>query len=73
MFSFRSLSVALTCLLTAYKEDFYEPPIYKTLNDLKKNLIDPDLQNQCQNLLDRFINEGENIFESDSSNLFSFV
>jgi hypothetical protein len=60
--------VALSCLLTAYKEDFYEPPTYITLDYLLKNVIDPDLQKQCRNLLDRFLNEGENIFESDSSN-----
>jgi hypothetical protein len=56
--------MALICLLTAYKEDFYEPPTYTTLNYLLKHAIDRDLQNQCRSLLNRFINEGENIGKS---------
>ena len=65
--------MAITCLITAYKEDFYEPPCYAILHYLLENVNNRDIQNQCQNLLDRFLNEGENIFESDSSNLFFFV
>ncbi len=61
IFILRSLSTALICLLTAYKEDFYEPPTYTTLNYLLKHSIDRDLQNHCRSLLNRFINEGENI------------
>jgi hypothetical protein len=60
--------MALSCLITAYKEDFYEPPSYKTLNHLLKHVIDYDLQNQCQSLLCRFLNEEENGIKSDISN-----
>ncbi|CAF3612296.1 unnamed protein product [Rotaria sordida] len=67
----KSLSIALICLLTAYKEDFYEPPYYTTLNYLFKQTIDIDVQNQCQSLLDRFLNE-ENIPRLDS-NIFTFT
>lgn len=61
--------MALICLLTAYKEDFYDPPDYTTLNYLLKNSNDRDLQKQCRSLLNRFLNEGENIFKIDSINL----
>ncbi|CAF4663001.1 unnamed protein product, partial [Rotaria sp. Silwood2] len=68
---YRSLSTALICLLTAYKEDFYEPPYYTTLNHLLKQTIDIDVQNQCLSLLDRFLNE-ENISQLDS-NIFTLT
>jgi hypothetical protein len=64
----RSLSNALIILLNTYKEDFYEPPSYSTLHYLLKHTIDRDIQNQCRSLLNRFINEGENIFKSDTPN-----
>ncbi|CAF4539058.1 unnamed protein product [Rotaria sp. Silwood1] len=62
----KSLATALICLLTAYKEDFYEPPYYTTLSHLLKQTTDIDVQNQCQSLLDRFINE-EYISRLDSN------
>lgn len=68
----RSLSTALICLLTAYKEDFYDPPDYIILNYLLKHSPDRDLKNQCRSLLNRFVNEGENIFKIDSSKLRIF-
>ncbi|CAF0925830.1 unnamed protein product [Adineta steineri] len=63
----KSLSTALTCLLTAYKEDFYEPPHYSTLNYLLEHVPDQDFKKQCQNLLHRFLKEGADIFHSDSN------
>ncbi len=68
-----SLSNALIVLLNTYKEDFYEPPIYSTLHYLLKHTIDRDIQNQCRSLLNRFINEGENIFKLDNPNSLSEV
>ncbi|CAF4438749.1 unnamed protein product, partial [Adineta steineri] len=62
-----SLSTALTCLLTAYKEDFYEPPHYSTLSYLLEHVPDQDFKKQCQNLLHRFLKEGADIFHSDSN------
>jgi hypothetical protein len=60
----------MICLLTAYKEDFYEPPSYAILHYLMKHADDQDLRNQCQNLLHRFLNEDENSWKSNSSKLF---
>ena len=69
----RSFSNALIVLLNTYKEDFYEPPTYPTLNYLLRHTIDRDVQNQCRSLLNRCINEGENIFKSDEPNSISEV
>lgn len=54
-----NLANALIFLLNTYKEDFYEPPIYPTLNYLMKFTTDRDVQNQCRSLFNRFVNEGE--------------
>lgn len=62
-----NLANALIFLLNNYKEDFYEPPAYPTLNYLLKYAIDRDVQNQCRSLLKRFLTEGENTFKIDSS------
>lgn len=70
--SFRSLSTALVCLLTAYKEDFYDPPHYATLNHLLQQTIDTDVKYQCQSLLNRFLNE-ENNQKLSTTNLFQIV
>ncbi|CAF3309725.1 unnamed protein product [Rotaria socialis] len=53
----KSLSMALICLLTAYKEDFNEPPYYTILNHLLQQITDRDVHNQCQSLLNRFLTE----------------
>jgi hypothetical protein len=68
--SLTNLSTALICLITAYKEDFYEPPLYTTLHYLYKHALDRDVQNQCRSLLNRFINEGEDIFKAESRNSY---
>lgn len=66
--SFRSLSMALTCLLTAYKEDFYEPPNYTLLHHLLRHVPrgDDALEHQCQSLLNRFLRDGKNVLQTDS-------
>ncbi|CAF2104643.1 unnamed protein product [Rotaria magnacalcarata] len=53
----KSLSMALIYLLTAYKEDFNEPPYYTTLNYLLQQITDRDVHNQCQSLLNQFLKE----------------
>ncbi|UJR21204.1 hypothetical protein I4U23_024301 [Adineta vaga] len=64
----KSLSMSLICLLTTYKEDFYEPPSFTTLSYLRENIpVDNnDLENQCQNLFRRFLREGKDALQSDS-------
>lgn len=52
--------MAIICLLTAYKEDFIEPPYYTTLNYLITNLPDRDIQKQGENLLEDLKNDEEN-------------
>ncbi|CAF1240781.1 unnamed protein product [Adineta ricciae] len=64
----QSLSAALICLLTTYKEDFYDPPDFTILNYLLQNIPDNNdqLENQCQNLLYQFQREGKNALRSES-------
>ncbi len=64
---FRSLRVAITCLLNTYKEDFNDPPDYSTLNHFINHIPDKDLQKQGQNLLEELENKEENI-PSDTDN-----
>ncbi|CAF1169569.1 unnamed protein product [Adineta ricciae] len=68
----KSLSAALICLLTTYKEDFYDPPNFTILNYLLQNVPDNNdqIENQCQNLLYQFQREGKNALRSESD-LFS--
>lgn len=68
-----NLSSALIFLLNTYKEDFYEPPIYSTLNYLMKSTTDRDVLNQCRSLYKRFVNEGENTLKIECSNSFSLT
>lgn len=70
----RSLTTALICLLTTYKEDFYDPPDFTILNYLLRNVPDNNdqLENQCQNLLHRFRREGKDALRSESGNEILF-
>lgn len=51
---FRSLRIAVACLLSAYKEDFNDPPRYSILNHLKSNFLDEEVQKQIDNLFEEF-------------------
>lgn len=65
----RSLSSALACFLTSYKEDFYDPPSYSILVYIQKHSSDRDIQNQSRSLMNRFLHEGDTILRND----FEFV
>lgn len=71
MFIFRSLSLALICFLTSYKEDFYDPPSYSTLIYIQKHSSDRDVQKQSRSLLNRFLTEGETIFQYDFEHILA--
>jgi hypothetical protein len=61
--------MAIACLLTAYKEDFSDPPCYLTLNYLIKHIPDRDLQKQGQLLLEELKINEENIkLDIDNNN-----
>jgi len=61
--------MSIACLLNAYKEDFFDPPCYTTLNYLIKNIPDRDLQKQGQLLLEEFKINEENIkLDIDNNN-----
>ena len=64
---FRSLRIAIICLLNAYKEDFNDPPRYSILNHLLNNFSDKDVQKQAHNLLEEFQQLEENS-PSDTTN-----
>ena len=51
--------MAFICLLTIYKDDFYDPPHHPTLCYLRKNSTDPTIRRQCRRLLDRFLYENQ--------------
>ncbi|CAF3953770.1 unnamed protein product [Adineta steineri] len=55
----KNLRLAITCLLSSYKEDFCEPPYYPTLNYLLKHLPDKDIQKQGEILLEQLKNNEE--------------
>lgn len=59
--------MAITCLLTSYKEDFYEPPRYSTLNHFIRHIPDKELQKQGHTLLEQLKHDEENI-KSDVDN-----
>jgi hypothetical protein len=58
---FRSLRMAITCLLNAYKQDFYDPPRYSTLNHFLKHIHDTDLQKQGKILLEQLKKDEESL------------
>jgi hypothetical protein len=64
----KSLRMAITCLLSAYKEDFNDPPQYSTLNHLINHIPDKDLQKQGQNLLEELKRKEENISPDTDNN-----
>lgn len=64
----KNLRVAIVCLLTAYKEDFNEPPQYSTLHHFIKHVPEKDLQKQGQKLLEELKQlEEKETNRSDSS------
>ena len=56
----RSLRTAVNCLLTAYTEDFRDPPHYSTLHHLLRHFPDRDSKKQCHVLLEQFQYDEEN-------------
>ena len=58
--SSRSLRTAVSCLLSAYTEDFRDPPHYSTLHHLLRHFPDRESQKQCNVLLEQFQYDEEN-------------